>query len=508
MARVIGIGIDAGTIGLIDELIAGGSLPNLAALRERSVRTQLDAAPNHQFGVMWPQFIAGAEAELAGEWLRFSFDRQAYEGYQTGARHRIEGNLPFWEVAQARTITLDVPSMTVAGPGVHVTAWGADAPLYPRASQPRGLLRELDARFGVHPAFETYDCGWHDPTRLERMTEACVTGAKRRAEVAVELMTRFDDWELFLTVMSEAHMASEIMWHAVEPDHPLADFDPAPAPASSACSTRSTMRSVSSSHRVPDDATIVRLLTRRDAQEPRGRAVARPPPRADAPPALRDAEAARHRCRDVATSRLPARRSSPGSPVARRHERATRPPPPRPWTHRVPGYQAARLSVRVVTCSSRSRACRSEPRYPGPPECTDDAETLDGVRDSADQFLFMQLPQHRSAIARVRASTFGGAYVRVNLAGRDAGIVPLDEFDAECRAFESFIGECRDVRTGQPVAKRVLRLGDDERWSLSFGLIASVSDSLELAGLAILVAILLEHLASLSSGVTLRLRAE
>src|SRR5438552_12726271 len=88
MARVIGIGIDAGTIGLIDELIAGGSLPNLAALRERSIRTQLDAAPNHQFGVVWPQFIAGAEAELAGEWLRFSFDRQAYEGYQSGARHR------------------------------------------------------------------------------------------------------------------------------------------------------------------------------------------------------------------------------------------------------------------------------------------------------------------------------------------------------------------------------------------------------------------------------------
>jgi hypothetical protein len=51
-------------------------------------------------------------------------------------------------------------------------------------------------------------------------------------------------------------------------------------------------------------------------------------------------------------------------------------------------------------------------------------------------------------------------------------------------------------------------LYDDEHWSLSFGLIASLSDSLELVGLAILVAILLEHLATLTRGIDLRLRME
>jgi hypothetical protein len=49
-------------------------------------------------------------------------------------------------------------------------------------------------------------------------------------------------------------------------------------------------------------------------------------------------------------------------------------------------------------------------------------------------------------------------------------------------------------------------LYDDDHWSLSFGLIASLSDSLELVGLAILVAILLEHLTSLSRGVDIRLQ--
>jgi predicted AlkP superfamily phosphohydrolase/phosphomutase len=465
MGRVIGIGIDAGTIGLIDELVAAGSLPNLAALRARSIRTQLDGAPNHQFGVIWPQFIAGAEARLAGEWLRFSFDPAAYEGYQSGARHRIEGNPPFWELAQVRTVTLDVPSMTVSGPGVHVTAWGADAPLYPRASQPRGLLRELDARFGVHPAFETYDCGWHDPKRLDRMTDACVTGARRRAEVAVELMTRFDDWDLFLTVMSESHMASEIMWHATEPDHPLADFDP---------HARARLDRVFNAiddavgvivARVPDDAAIVvfsldgmrmshgdvpslvllpELLHRRHFGTPKLRDI--------------DAEAWRR----AGCPPLVPRRGRPWR--ADMNERLVD-PPPRPWTHRVPGYQAARLSRpgRRVLQQIKGMPIGAL-GIPVPPECMDDPATLDGLRDSADQFLFIgNYREHRSAMRAFALPTFGGAYVRINLAGRDAaGIVPVDEFDAECRAFESFIGECRDVRTGEPIAKRVLRLGDDD----------------------------------------------
>ena len=49
-------------------------------------------------------------------------------------------------------------------------------------------------------------------------------------------------------------------------------------------------------------------------------------------------------------------------------------------------------------------------------------------------------------------------------------------------------------------------LYDEEHWSLQYGLVASLSDSLELIGLAILVAILLEHLATETTGVELRLR--
>ena len=465
MARVIGLGIDAGSIGLIEELVDAGSLPNLRALRERSVRVQLDGAPSHRHGVLWPQFVAGAEARLGGEWLRFSFDPATYEGYQAGARHRIDGNLPFWESAQARTITLDIPGTTVLGPGVHVTAWGADAALYPRASHPRGLLREFDAHFGVHPGYETYDCGWHDPKRLDRFTDACVTGARRRAEIAVELMGRFPDWELFLTVMSESHMASEIMWHAVDAGHPLADFDPAARGRLERVFTAIDDAVGRIVARAPDDAAIVVFSLDGMRSSP-----------GDVPsisllpelmhrhhfgtPKLRDIDVAAWR--EAGCPPLVPRRGRPWR-LDLNERLVDR--PNRPWTQRVPGYHAARLSAPGRRLLKYRKGMEiGVLGVPIPPESTADPETLDGARDSADGFLFIgNYREHRSAMRAFALPTFGGAYVRVNLAGRDRlGMVPVDEFDAECRAVESLIRACRDVRTGEPVVQGIHRLGDGD----------------------------------------------
>ncbi len=465
MGRAIGLGIDAGSIDFVEELVAAGSLPNLSALRERSIRVPLDSAPNHRHGVLWPQFVAGAEAKLDGDWLRFSLDASNYEAYQSGARHCMEGNLPFWEPAQARTITLDIPGTTTLGPGVHVTAWGAEAPLYPRASQPPGLLRELDARFGIHPGFETYDCGWHDPKRLDRLTDAFVTGIARRAEVAVELMSRFPDWKLFLSVMSESHTASEIMWHAIATDHPLADFD-----SGARSRLERVFRAIDDAighivDRAPDDAAIVIFSLDGMSASP-----------GDIPsivllpelmhrlhfgtPKLRDSDAEAWQ-----RAGCPPLVPRGGRPWRLDLDERLLDQPHRPWTERVPGYQAARLTRPGLRLLERVKGMPiSAFGNPIPPESTVDPSELDGCRDSADRFLFIgNYEPHRSAMRAFALPTFGDAYVRINLAGRDPnGIVPIDEFDAECEAVESMIRACRDVRTGESIAGDIHRLGADD----------------------------------------------
>jgi predicted AlkP superfamily phosphohydrolase/phosphomutase len=469
MRRVIAIGVDAASIALIEELADAGSLPNLKALRTRSVRVPLHSEPTHRHGVLWPQFVAGAEARLGGDWLRFTFDPTTYEAYQTGARHTIDGHAPFWETAQARVVTLDVPGTTVVGPGVHVTAWGASAPLHARASQPAGLLRELDARFGVHPGFgNEYDCGWHDPDRLDLLTGALEVGAYRRAEIAVELMARCE-WDLFFTVMSESHSASEVMWHAVAEDHPLAGFD-----VGARVRLERVFRGIDRGighivDHAPDDAAVV-VFSLDGMRASHG----------DLPSIVLLPELM-HRLASGAPKLRPTYTdawSRAGCPpmVPPRHRpwrfdvdaRLVDPPRP-PWTYRVPGYQAARRTpvgrhllerVKGTTLGALGVSI--------PPESSASPSELDGRHDPVDRELFVGNYRHHRHLMRAFAlPTFGDAYVRVNLVGREAhGIVPIDELDAECAALEAMIRACRDVRTGAPIADRIERIAPHDPFAL------------------------------------------
>jgi predicted AlkP superfamily phosphohydrolase/phosphomutase len=463
--RVIAVGIDAGSIDLIEQLVAEGSLPHLAQLRERSVRVPLESEPAHRHGVVWPQFVAGADAELAGEWLRFTIDPSTYEAFQTGARHTIAGHAPFWEPVTPRVVTLDVPGTTVMGPGVHVTAWGASAPLHPRASQPPGLLRELDRRFGVHPGFgQEYDCGWHDPARLDRLTNALVIGARRRGDIAVELMDR-DDWDLMLTVMSESHSASEIMWHAVDGEHPLAQFDAHARQRLDRVYGAIDAAIGNIADHAPRDAAIVVFsldgMRTNDGDLPSmvllpelmhrlhfGRAMVRDS----------DVEAWRRvGCPAVVPPR--------GRPW--RHDLDARliVPPHRPWTHVVPGYQGLRRTTFGRRVLERVKGeTLGALGLPIPAESPDGPEALDAQRESVDavQFIDNYRP-YRSAMRAFALPTFADSYVRINLVGRDAhGIVPIDEFEAELQAVEDMIRACRDVRTGAPIADRIERVAPDD----------------------------------------------
>ncbi|HEX4778307.1 MAG TPA: hypothetical protein VFW74_16140 [Acidimicrobiia bacterium] len=222
MGRVVAIGLDSGSREIVDALARQGTLPALGRLRGRAARFGLRSGPAHRHGMLWPQFVTGRPARLDGEWLRMTFDPADYGAYQEPALSRTGGSPPFWDRARVPTTVFDVPRTTCGGPGVQVTAWGAHAPLHPRAANPAGLLDELDARFGVHPGCgNDYECGWHDPSRLEHLTRGLVDGARRRGRIARHLQDRFPS-ELFVTAMSETHSLSEFAWHGVDREHPLA----------------------------------------------------------------------------------------------------------------------------------------------------------------------------------------------------------------------------------------------------------------------------------------------
>src|SRR5205085_12569436 len=82
------------------------------------------------------------------------------------------------------TVVFDVPFLTLLHdiPGARVAAWGGHNPGYPRASQPAGLLRDIDAKFGHHPAFHDDLAAWYKPDSLRWLGDALSEGAGVRAD--------------------------------------------------------------------------------------------------------------------------------------------------------------------------------------------------------------------------------------------------------------------------------------------------------------------------------------
>lgn len=221
MTRLIAIGLDAAEWWLVEELMARGQMPNLAALRDRGVAARLRNVREYRSELPWTLFWTGRSASTNGYWSTVKFDPASYEVYETGAYH---GD-PFWrELPSGSVVTFDVPHIPVfrGRDDRQVTAWGAHSPQYARASQPAGLLTDLEQRFGEHPAFERdHEACWFDSDHMRQLRDALVVGADRRATIVSELAAA-EDWQLLITVMSEPHSIGHHAWHGVMPGHPAA----------------------------------------------------------------------------------------------------------------------------------------------------------------------------------------------------------------------------------------------------------------------------------------------
>jgi predicted AlkP superfamily phosphohydrolase/phosphomutase len=469
MARVLAIGLDSGAAAPINDLARDGALPNFERMRTAAARYELHSGPGHRHGLLWPQFITGVEARLGGEWLRLTFDPATYEPYQESAHHEVGGVAPFWERAGAETVVFDVPRATCAGSGVQVTSWGGHAPLYPRASNPAGLLDEIDRTFGPHPAFgNDYGAGWHDESRLDVLTDALEIGARRRGEIARHLQERFP-WELFLTVMSETHSLSEFAWHGIDEQHPLAPergahaaqlmrrmfraVDQAVGAIAAGASPDTTvlvfsLDGMKSSHGdLPSIVLLPELLHRaqfgtamvRDPDQAAWRSAGYPPIAAQAGrpwrPSLDD--------------RLV-------NPVAAEGLRAR--------LHKVPGFEALRGSRMARSALSRVRHTHvGALGLPIPQEYREGAAAAEGFRESTAQMLFLgHYQQYWSRMPAFALPSFGDGYVRVNLAGRERdGIVYRDDYARVLTDTEEMVGACRNPRTGRPVAFDIERVDGD-----------------------------------------------
>jgi len=468
MQRVAAIGLDAAEPALMDDLIAQDRLPVLARFREGSRRFRLSDDLDYRTGIVWEHFLTGRGARSNGRTSVVEFDPATYETVAIGARplpRFFDGDQPI------PALLFDIPytSLAAGDDTAAVTAWGGHDSAYPRASHPRGLLREIDRRFGPHPALgNDYTAWWYQPAAIKWLERALIEGARRRGEIIPWLLGRFPDHRLFATVFSEPHSAGEFFWHGVDADHLLAGARTAQlsgralaavyesvdaalgrvlASLSPECAVMifSTHGIQSNSGDLPSMVLLPELLNRAYAgSDGRGRTDVDGWRRAGFPPLEPDPRLGWDR-----------------------HLRTTWLLSDEGWRQRLqspslnPVFGAA-LALRS-RLTANPRFVRSVGRRPIEAETDRTPEQIGQPRFSQRWQVPCAYQARWPEMKAFALPTFYDGRVRINLRGRESrGVVTHADYGRVCDEVEAMVRECRDVRSGRPVVDTVVRLRADD----------------------------------------------
>jgi predicted AlkP superfamily phosphohydrolase/phosphomutase len=466
MPRVAAVAIDAAEWWLVERLMREGRLPHLSRIRDEAVQCRLRTDIAYRSELVWRRFLTGGDPAGGNLWAPGAvFRPESYASYSVGAP---DGE-PFYAFGPRRkVIAFDLIHSTIEDgvEGIQVTAWGAHSPQYPRSSRPNGLLREIDARFGVNPAFgNDFDIGWFAPRYIDNLTEASLVGTRRRTQVAEWLQRCVPDWDLLLVCMSEVHSTGHHLWHGVDQRHPLygtATSEQAGRRMTQVLEATDEAVGTLAAALPPDTALVVFAL---HGMQPADDLVST----VLVPELLHRQRFNRALLRD------------PDHEVWRR--RGCPPVVPRPedtWH----GYMRSRFTDgptdrarNLARSFLPSRAYEGLRKLAGkdpwqplgalatpiPPE----VEPTPEVRKAFDKPFEYQVAswyqRHWPAMPAFALPSFADGHIRINLIGREArGVVHPDDYDRACEDAMRLLSSCRDARTGQPVVGDVVRLRKED----------------------------------------------
>jgi predicted AlkP superfamily phosphohydrolase/phosphomutase len=215
-ARVLVLGIDAGSRALIEAWAAEGVLPTIRALMARGVVGHTDSVEGFFVGSTWPSFYTGASPAEHGIHSLVQLRPGTYEFDRCYTGDFVKRE-PFWNHlsrAGRRVAILDVP-LTGVSPdlnGIQMVEWGSHDANYGFRAWPRGLAREVRARFGTHPLTESCDADHRTPAQFVDFTRRLVAGVRKKAALTRHYLDR-EDWDLFAQVFTEGHCAGHQCWH-------------------------------------------------------------------------------------------------------------------------------------------------------------------------------------------------------------------------------------------------------------------------------------------------------
>lgn len=217
--KVLAIGMDAAEPRLVRRMIADGMLPTLGRLLDEGEWATVQSPAHIGSGAVWPTFTTGLDPQEHGIHSDWSWQPEMMRLARVNCDHLT----PFWKalaLAGLRVGVMDVPFAPHVSldEGFEISEWGAHDPLEGRMRVSPVSLSELIAKgVGPHP-FSTDGSdtnGPRDHRGLKRLSDACVEGARRRGQLASQLLKKFPV-DLSIIVFTEIHHAAHRLWHTVD----------------------------------------------------------------------------------------------------------------------------------------------------------------------------------------------------------------------------------------------------------------------------------------------------
>src|SRR2546426_7252536 len=184
-ARVLCLGIDAGSRSLIEAWAAAGVLPTFRALMARGLVGDTESVDGFFVGSTWPSFYTGVSPARHGIHSLVQLRPGTYELYRCYTGDFVKRE-PFWNHlsrAGRRVAICDVPLTGVSKDlnGIQMVEWGSHDANYGFRAWPRSLERDVKARFGVHPQTTSCDVDHRSPEEFVDFTRRLVDGVRKKA---------------------------------------------------------------------------------------------------------------------------------------------------------------------------------------------------------------------------------------------------------------------------------------------------------------------------------------
>lgn len=209
--RVLMIGLDAAPPALVEPWMDDGTLPNLAALRQRGMYGELDSSARYISGSPWPTFYTGRPPSEHGLYADFQW-RPLTLDFSGPGRDWLEVE-PFWRRLDddVPVVAVDVPFQLGCTPfnGAEVSNWATHDKLVAASSHPPDLLEAIRTRFGEWPLpHETYG---RDPIDQHlALRDKIVSSTGHSAELAKWMLQR--RWRLAIVCLAGVHRGGHRLW--------------------------------------------------------------------------------------------------------------------------------------------------------------------------------------------------------------------------------------------------------------------------------------------------------